>query len=36
MVCFIENKEQKEQISSRILNELPEWFGLPEINRRFL
>lgn len=30
MVVFIEDKKQKESISSIILADLPDWFGLPD------
>lgn len=30
MVKFITNIDEKENIASTILSQLPEWFGLPE------
>ena len=36
MVHFIENAEQKEQISTQILNALPDWFGLPESTANYV
>ncbi|MBP3569639.1 MAG: GNAT family N-acetyltransferase [Lachnospiraceae bacterium] len=36
MVCLIESAEQKEQVSSLILNALPDWFGLPESTSNYI
>ncbi len=31
MIVYIEDKKQKELISSEILAALPDWFGLPDV-----
>lgn len=36
MVIYIEDKKQKEIISSTILNDLPDWFGLPESTLEYI
>lgn len=36
MVEYITNEEDKEAIASRILNNLPDWFGLPESTRKYI
>ena len=30
------NKSEKEQISGEILNNLPEWFGMPESTQEYI
>lgn len=36
MVVFIEDKKQKELISSTILADLPDWFGLPDSTAEYI
>lgn len=36
MVVYIEDKKQKELISSAILSELPDWFGLPDSTAEYI
>ena len=36
MVTFIEDKDKKEQISSSILADLPDWFGLPDSTAEYI
>lgn len=36
MVIYIEDKKQKAIISSTILNDLPDWFGLPESTAEYI
>lgn len=36
MIRQILNPEQKEQIAARILQDLPEWFGLPESTAAYI
>lgn len=36
MVKFITDKKEKEQIATFILNQLPEWFGLPESTKEYI
>ena len=36
MVKFITDKKEKEQIATLILNQLPEWFGLPESTKEYI
>lgn len=35
-VCFVENPDEKAQIASDILYQLPEWFGLPESTKTYI
>lgn len=32
----IEDKKEKEKISREILNDLPEWFGMPESTEEYI
>lgn len=36
MIEFIEETEQKEEIADHILNQLPDWFGLPESTKNYI
>lgn len=36
MITYIENDIEKTQISSTILKQLPDWFGLPESTKRYI
>lgn len=36
MVVYIEDKKQKELISSAILSDLPDWFGLPDSTAEYI
>ena len=36
MVVYIEDKKQKESISSIILADLPDWFGLPDSTAEYI
>ncbi len=36
MVRLVTNSEEKEQIASLILNQLPDWFGLPDSTREYI
>lgn len=33
---FIDNKDIKQEIASRVLYDLPEWFGLPESTKEYI
>lgn len=35
-VVLIEDKDLKEKIAENILNDLPEWFGLPDSTREYI
>lgn len=36
MICMIDDKEQKKQISRQVLANLPDWFGLPESTEEYI
>lgn len=36
MVRFITDKKEKEEIATLILNQLPEWFGIPESTQEYI
>ena len=36
MIFIINDKSEKEEIARRILNKLPEWFGLPESTEEYI
>lgn len=36
LVKEIEDKEQKAEISREVLNDLPEWFGMPESTEEYI
>ena len=36
MICSINDKEQKQQITRKVLADLPEWFGLPESTEEYI
>ena len=36
MIAVIEDVEEKEQIACLILNNLPDWFGLPESTKKYI
>lgn len=36
MVEWIEDQERRKQITDRILNELPDWFGIPDSIREYV
>ncbi|WP_426350309.1 GNAT family N-acetyltransferase [Alloiococcus sp. CFN-8] len=36
MICMINDKEQKEQISRKVLADLPDWFGIPESTEEYI
>ena len=36
MICMINDKKKKEQISGKVLANLPDWFGLPESTEEYI
>ena len=36
MIQFVTDKDEKEQIATKILQELPEWFGLPDSTKEYI
>ena len=36
MIRFVTDAEEKEKIASFILNELPDWFGMPEHTLKYI
>lgn len=36
MITYIEETSQKEKIAETILNQLPEWFGMPESTKEYV
>ena len=35
-IRFITNEEEKEKIATDILNDIPDWFGLPESTMEYI
>ena len=35
-IRFVEDNNQKQAIASKILNDLPEWFGIPESTKEYI
>lgn len=36
MILFIKDKNKKQRITQEILNNLPEWFGIPESSQEYI
>ena len=36
MIVYVEDKDQKERIAEGILQQLPDWFGLPDSTKRYI
>lgn len=36
MTIYIENEKERAEIAGKILNQLPDWFGLPESTQKYI